>query len=77
MVFAFFGFAEARALEIFASAALRREAVFFFRRPFLTALSYSDWIFDIFSAVGLALKFLRASLISFLIWTFLALRFVA
>ncbi len=29
-------------LAIFAAAALRREAVFFFMRSFLTALSYSD-----------------------------------
>ena len=30
------------ALAILAAAALRREAVFFFMRSFLTALSYSD-----------------------------------
>lgn len=30
------------ALANLARAALRREAVFFFKRPFLTALSYSD-----------------------------------
>lgn len=30
------------ALAILARAALRREAVFFFIKPFLTALSYSD-----------------------------------
>ncbi len=59
-------FAE-RALEIFVKLDFRREAVFFLRRPFLTALSYSDWIFAMFSAEGFALKALRASLISFLI----------
>lgn len=32
----------AAALANLARAALRREAVFFFKRPFLTALSYSD-----------------------------------
>ncbi len=63
-------------LLIFAKRALRREAVFFFKRPFLTALSYSLWIFFIFSAVGLALKFLRAVLIAFLISWFLAVRLV-
>ena len=52
-------------LAIFARRDLRREAVFFFKRPFLTALSYSLWIFFMFSAVGLALKFLRAVLIAF------------
>ena len=55
---------------------LRREAVFFFIKPFLTALSYSLWIFFMFSAVGLALKFLRAVLIAFLISWFLAVRLV-
>lgn len=63
-------------LLIFAKRALRREAVFFFKRPFLTALSYSLWIFFMFSAVGLALKFLRAVLIAFLISWFLAVRLV-
>lgn len=56
---------------------LRREAVFFFIRPFLTALSYSLWIFFMFSAVGAALKVLRASLMSRLMSRFLAVRFVA
>ena len=59
-----------------ATADFLREAVFFFKRPFLAALSYSLWIFFIFSAVGLALKFLRAVLIAFLISWFLAVRLV-
>ena len=56
---------------------LRREAVFFFIKPFLTALSYSLWIFFMFSAVGAALKVFRASLMSRLMSRFLAVRFVA
>lgn len=40
-----------------ARLAFLREAVFFFKRSFLTALSSSLWIFLMFSAVGLALKF--------------------
>lgn len=63
-------------LESLARRALRREAVFFFKRPFLTALSYSLWIFFMFSAVGFALKFLRAVLIAFLISWFLRVRLV-
>ncbi len=55
------------ALAYFARAALRREAVFFFIRSFLTALSYSDWALERFSGVGLALKAFRAALMVFLI----------
>lgn len=55
------------ALAYFARAALRREAVFFFIRSFLTALSYSDWALERFSGVGLALKTFRAALMVFLI----------
>lgn len=65
------------AFAIFATAALRREAVFFLSRPFLTALSYSDWTLLAFSALGDFLKSLSASLIFFLIWTFFAVRLVA
>lgn len=61
-------------LASLATAALRREAVFFLRRPFLTALSYSDWTLLAFAASGDFLKSLRASLILFLISTFLAVR---
>lgn len=50
-----------------ATAALRREAVFFLIRPFLAALSYSDWILDRVAVVGLALNALRADLMDFLI----------
>ncbi len=50
-----------------ARAALRREAVFFFIRSFLTALSNSDWALERFSRVGLALKALSAVLMAFLI----------
>ena len=39
------------------AAALRREAVFFLMRPFLAALSYSDWREDKFSAEGFVRKF--------------------
>lgn len=63
-------------LAMRARRALRREAVFFLRRPFLTALSYSLWIFFMFSAVGAALKFLRAVLMAFLISWFLRVRLV-
>lgn len=62
------------ALAILATLALRREAVFFLRRPFLTALSYSDWTLLAFAAVGDFLKLLRAVLIFFLIAVFLAVR---
>ena len=63
-------------LASLATRDLRREAVFFLSKPFLTALSYSLWIFFMFSAVGLALKFLRAALMAFLISWFLAVRLV-
>lgn len=60
------------ALAIFTKAALRREAVFFFKRPFFTALSYSDWALARFVMVGFALKVLKAVLMVFLIcWLFL------
>lgn len=51
--------------------------MFFFIRPFLTALSYSDWILAMFSATGLSLKALRAALMSFLICWLWAVRFSA
>lgn len=77
-VFCLYGcFYFALALANLARAALRREAVFFFKRPFFTALSYSDWIFAIVSAVGEALKALRAVLMSFLICWLCAVRFSA
>lgn len=60
-----------------ATADFLREAVFFFKRPFLAALSYSLWIFFMFSAEGSALKALRASLMFFLISRFLRVRFSA
>ena len=63
-------------LASLAMVALRREAVFFLRRPFLTALSYSDWTLEALVAVGDFLKSLRASLMDFLISTFLAVRLV-
>ena len=56
---------------------LRREAVFFFRRPFFTALSYSLWIFFILSGVRSDLKVFKASLMDFLISWFFWLRFTA
>lgn len=67
----------ARDLASLARADLRREAVFFLRRSFLTALSYSLWTFLMFSAEGSALKALRASLMSRLMAWFLAVRLVA
>lgn len=54
------------ALAILASADLRREAVFFDIKSFLTALSYSDWAALRASEEGLALKALKAVLIAFL-----------
>lgn len=65
------------ALENLARAALRREAVFCLSKPFLTALSYSDWIFAMVSAVGEVLKALSAALMSFLICWLCAVRFSA
>lgn len=62
----------ASSLERRARRDFRREAVFFFRRPFLTALSYSLWIFFMFSVEGLVLKAFRASLMLFLISWFLS-----
>ena len=59
------------------SLALRREAVFFLRRCFLTALSYSDWAFARVSTVGLDLKALRAALMSFLIPLLCSVRLTA
>lgn len=67
----------ALALANLASAALRREAVFFFMRSFLTALSYSDWARERFLADGSALKTLRAALMDFLISALCAVRFSA
>ena len=55
------------ALAMACNLALRREAVFFLRRFFLTALSYSDWALLRVSGVGLDLKVLKATLMSFLI----------
>lgn len=60
-----------------ARLALRREAVFFFRRPFLTALSYSDWILAMASLVGLSLKIFKADLMSFLICWLCSVRLTA
>lgn len=65
------------ALASLATAALRREAVFFLRRPFLTALSYSDWTAAAPAAVGAFLKSLRAVLMDFLISTLIAVRLTA
>jgi hypothetical protein len=48
-----------------ASADLRREAVFFLIRPFLTALSSSLCAVERVSALGAATKALTAALISF------------
>lgn len=53
-------------------ADLRRAAVFFLMRPFLTALSSSDWALDRVAAAGDFWKSLRDCLMSFLIfWLFL------
>lgn len=65
------------ALAMAWSLALRREAVFFFKRSFLTALSYSDWILDKVSEEGLVLKALRAALMSFLIPLLCSVRLTA
>ena len=59
------------------SWALRREAVFFLRRSFFTALSYSDWALAKVLAEGFALKAFTAALMSFLISTLCAVRFSA
>lgn len=56
-------------LACLAMAALRRDAVFFLIKPFLTALSSSLWALAAVSAVGLAANALLAVLISFLIPT--------
>lgn len=64
---AFEVFAVEASLRIAARRDLRREAVFFLSKPFLTALSYSLWIFFMFSAEGEALKALRADLMFCLI----------
>lgn len=52
-------------LAILARADFLREAVFFFIKSFLTALSYSDWALERFSAVGLVRKSFNAALIFF------------
>ncbi len=65
------------ALANLAREALRREAVFFLSKPFLTALSYSDWALAMFAGVGLALKALRAVLISLLISLLCSVRLTA
>ena len=61
-------------LAILAREALRREAVFFLSRPFLTALSSSDWALLRVEAVGLALNSLVADLMDFLICWFCVVR---
>lgn len=57
------------ALAVLARFALRRAAVFFLIRPFLTALSSSLCVFDRVAALGFAANALVADLISFLIPT--------
>lgn len=64
------------ALAAFASPDLRRAAVFFLIRPFLTALSISLCAFDNVSAAGVATKAFVAVLMSFLIPTLRALRLI-
>lgn len=54
-------------LASLATLALRRLAEFFLSRPFLTALSYSDWTLLALFVVGFFLKSLRAVRIFFLI----------
>jgi hypothetical protein len=56
--------------------ALRRAAVFFLIRPFLTAVSSSLTAADRVVAVGFAMNAFVADLISFLIPTFLARRLI-
>lgn len=76
----FFAVAVILTLDFLASlamAALRRLAVFFFRRPFFTALSYSDWILEAPRAVGFFLKSLIAVRMVFLICSLFLVRFAA
>ena len=58
-------------------ALLRRATVFFFKRPFLTAVSNSEWAAANVVAVGLAWKALTADLISFLMPMFFSRRLTA
>ena len=58
-------------------ALLRRATVFFFKRPFLTAVSNSEWAAANVVAVGFARKALTADLISFLMPIFFSRRLTA
>lgn len=58
-------------------ALLRRATVFFFKRPFLTAVSNSEWAAANVVAVGFAWKALTADLISFLMPIFFSRRLTA
>lgn len=58
-------------------ALLRRATVFFFKRPFLTAVSNSEWAAAKVVAVGFAWKALTADLISFLMPIFFSRRLTA
>ena len=63
------------ALASLDAAALRREAVFFLIKPFLAALSYSDWSLERFSAEGSVLRAFNAVLMDFLISLLCSVRF--
>ncbi len=76
MVF-FLVFLAFSSLERRARPAFLRETVFFLIRPFLAALSYSLWIFLMFSEEGSELKAVRADLMFFLISRFFSVRLVA
>lgn len=58
-------------------ALLRRATVFFFKRPFLTAVSNSEWAAAKVVAVGFAWKALTADLMSFLMPIFFSRRLTA
>lgn len=58
-------------------ALLRRATVFFFKRPFLTAVSNSEWAAANVVAVGFAWKALTADLMSFLMPIFFSRRLTA
>lgn len=76
-VFAAAGLAPALALANLARAALRRLTVLAFKRPFLTALSYSDCALERLAGVGSALKALTAVLMLFLISWLCSVRLTA
>jgi hypothetical protein len=63
-------------LAILERLALRRATVFFFSKPFLTAVSSSDCAALNVAAVGFAMKALVAALMSFLIPTFRSRRLI-